>query len=248
MAAATGLALAVAALGAVLLRGTAAATATTVRFNVPPPPDSAFYDFADPVRISPDGSRVVFTVQRLEGQSQLWIQSMDSLKPEPLRGTEGGQYPFWSPDGRSIAFFADHALKRLSLAEQAAQTICDCSPGVGGSWSKSGAIVFSSDFRGRLAVYGSRQRRHARETDHADASRQETMHVWPQFLPTAIGFCTSCEARAPKTPAFTSARSASRPRRVFSPSIRTRLQSASTSTSSGKGRYGRSGSIRRGCG
>jgi len=176
------LTLAVIALGTLQLRGTALPTAPTVRFNVPAPPDTAFYDFADPVRISPDGSRIVLTVNRADGRSQLWLQSTDSLTPEPLAGTESGQYPFWSPDGLSIAFFADNALKRISVADQVVQTICAASPGIGGSWSRSGTIVFSSGFvTGSLYTVPSAGGNPAQLTS-LDASRQETMHAWPHFL------------------------------------------------------------------
>src|SRR5262245_55590977 len=174
--------LAVIALGALQLRGTAVPPPRTIRFNVPAPPDTAFYDFADPVRISPDGPRIVFTVNRADGRSQLWLQSIDSLTPEPLTGTESGQYPFWSPDGLSIAFFANNALKRISVAGQLVQTICASPPGAGGSWGRSGTIVFSSGFvAGSLYTVPAAGGKPAQLTS-LDASRQETMHAWPNFL------------------------------------------------------------------
>jgi hypothetical protein len=54
--------------------------------------------------ISPDGRRLAF-VATLGGRTQLWIRRIDSTIAQPLAGTDGADYPFWSPDSRSIAFF-----------------------------------------------------------------------------------------------------------------------------------------------
>ena len=74
------------------------------------------------VAVSPDGSKVVF-VGTSDGQSKLWLRSLDSSEPRPLAGTERGLAPFWSPDGRSIGFFADTKLKRVDIAGGSPQTL-----------------------------------------------------------------------------------------------------------------------------
>jgi len=156
--------------------------APAVRFTVPPPAGSNFYDFADPVRISPDGRRLIVTANDADGRSQLWLYTFDAAAPLLLAGTEGAQYPFWSPDGRSVAFFTQKALKRITLAGAYVQTICETAAGVSGSWSPSDVIVFSADFGHpelfRVSAAGGAP---ARLTT-LDVSQQETMHIWPQFL------------------------------------------------------------------
>ena len=59
-----------------------------------------------------DGDFARWTEDRLrgarsEGQSQLWLRSLDSPLARPLTGTERATLPFWSPDSRSIGFIAD---------------------------------------------------------------------------------------------------------------------------------------------
>src|SRR6185503_186208 len=79
------------------------------------PPDRMLYqltgDFAGPPAVSPDGRSIVFAAVDALGKRQLWIRRLDSLTPEPLPSTDDGTFPFWSPDSRSIAFFAAGRLK-----------------------------------------------------------------------------------------------------------------------------------------
>ena len=71
---------------------------------------------ADPLSlaISPDGRRLVFSASN-EGKSQLWVRPLDSLAAQPLAGTDGAYYPFWSPDSASVGFFAESKLKRIDI-------------------------------------------------------------------------------------------------------------------------------------
>ncbi len=78
-----------------------------IRVEVSTPPTSDPLSFA----ISPDGRRLVFSASN-EGKSQLWVRPLDSLAAQPLPGTDGASYPFWSPDSASVGFFADSQLKR----------------------------------------------------------------------------------------------------------------------------------------
>src|SRR5215467_442092 len=65
--------------------------------------------------ISPDGSSLVF-VGTAEGKTMLFLRPMNVATAKPLPGTENGKFPFWSPDGKSVAFFADRHLKRVDIA------------------------------------------------------------------------------------------------------------------------------------
>jgi eukaryotic-like serine/threonine-protein kinase len=93
--------------------------------------------------ISPDGTMIVFTGMDSLSQSRLWIRPMNSAEARLLTGTEDAQYPFWSPDSRSIGFFADGKLKTIDAAGGPVFTLADAPFGRGGAWSKNGEILYS---------------------------------------------------------------------------------------------------------
>ena len=141
-------------------------------------------DNGGPPVISPDGKNIVFS-GRADGKNQLLVRSMEKLTPQPIPSTEGATFPFWSPDSRSIAFFADGKLKRIDIAGGAALSICDAPAGRGGSWSANGTIVFSPQFTDALfqvpATGGN-------PTAVTKLSDKFTTHRWPWFLPDGQHF------------------------------------------------------------
>ncbi len=117
----------------------------------PPTPPETRVDIVTPVSdrpsdfaLSPDGRQVVFVASG-DGASRLWVRSLATTTAQPLAGTDGGQYPFWSPDGRSIGFFAGGALKRVDVVSGggALQTLASAANGNGGSWNTDGVVVFA---------------------------------------------------------------------------------------------------------
>jgi serine/threonine protein kinase len=99
----------------------------------------------DPVSlsISPDGQKIVFVAN--SGGSRLWLRSLDSASARPLMGTDNGSFPFWSPDNRSIGFFADGRLKRIDIDGGSLQTFANTSANAyGGTWNRDGLILFSA--------------------------------------------------------------------------------------------------------
>jgi eukaryotic-like serine/threonine-protein kinase len=102
--------------------------------------------------LSPDGRRIVIAASGPEGGQKLWLRSLDRLEVQPIPGTDGATYPFWSPDSRSLGFFAGHKLARTEISSGSVQTICDVEDGRGGTWSRDGRIVFSGAAVGPLFV------------------------------------------------------------------------------------------------
>ena len=132
-------ALAIAAVTFGVWQGVSRRTPPELRFdiNTPPTSDGSF-------AISPDGLSLAF-VAPADGERHLWVRQLDASAPRRLRGTTRATLPFWSPDGRAIAFYADAQLKRVNLADGAVRTIASPVPAPGGgTWSRDDTIVFSS--------------------------------------------------------------------------------------------------------
>ncbi|HYI10733.1 MAG TPA: protein kinase [Thermoanaerobaculia bacterium] len=127
-------------------------TPPVYRFTIAAPLGSAFPGLGEggAFALSPDGRQLVFEGTTPDGRTYLWLRALDSESPAMLKPTVGAKYPFWSPDGQSIAFFADGKLKRMVLPDGPAQTIADAPTARGGTWSRGGVIVFAPASSGAL--------------------------------------------------------------------------------------------------
>jgi serine/threonine-protein kinase len=109
-----------------------------------PPPGEEFAEMESFGQLSPDGREFVFATQTSHGSTRLWLRSLDSRRAEPLDATEGATSPFWSPDGKSIAFFAGNALMRMDLPRGAPRELCRARGATSGVWGVHGEIVFGT--------------------------------------------------------------------------------------------------------
>jgi eukaryotic-like serine/threonine-protein kinase len=156
-------------------------------FAVLPPDGARFTADLMGQAISPDGRRIVFIAATSNDPQRLWLRALDSLTPRPLEGTEGAIAPFWSPDSRSIAFFADGKLKRLDLDGGSPQSLADAPFGLGGSWSQNGTIVFTPNLANpvfRMPAGGGTPVAVTR----FDQRKGEFLHGAPSFLPDGNHF------------------------------------------------------------
>jgi Tol biopolymer transport system component len=155
------------------------------------PPEKATFDFAaaaaGSLTISPDGRRVTFAAKDADGKNLLWIRSLDEMSARPIPGTEGATWPFWSPDSRFIAFFADQKLKKVDISGAPPLILGDAPNGRSGSWNRDSIILFSPDSTTsihRVSAGGGV----ATPVTKLDQARGETTHRWATFLPDGRHF------------------------------------------------------------
>ena len=135
--------------------------------------------------ISPDGRHLVFAASG-EGGQRLWHRPLDAVTALLLDGTEGAEYPFWSPDSRAIGFFASSKLKRMDIAGGPPQIVADAPNGRGGAWNRDGTILFAPGNASalmRVPTSGGEPQ----PVTKVDPPRQAG-HRLPQFLPDGRRF------------------------------------------------------------
>ncbi len=116
-----------------------------IRVDIATPATAVPQDFA----LSPDGRQIAFVASG-DGTQRLWVRALNKTDARPLAGTDHARYPFWSPDSRSLGFFADAKLYRVDLTGSLPQAIAPAAVPRGGTWSADGMIVFSSSTIGPL--------------------------------------------------------------------------------------------------
>ena len=154
--------------------------------SVLPAPEQSIYrcqgDAAGPAVLSPDGKHLAFTAARSDGKVALWVRPLDSAAGQPLAGSEGAMFPFWSPNGQSIGFFADGKLKKVELARGLVSALAEAPLSRGGAWNRDDIIVFAPNTTSvlmRVSASGGA----ATVATRLDAGQHEISHRWPSFLP-----------------------------------------------------------------
>ena len=138
------------------------------------------------VALSRDGTRLAYVATR-GGTTQLYLRSMDQLEAKPLPGTDDASYPFFSPDGQWLGFFAGSKLRKVSVNGGAPVVICDVySPLVTASWGRDEIIRFSppgSPIQQVPAAGGTPE-----AVTNLESDLGETGHLSPQLLPDGNTF------------------------------------------------------------
>jgi serine/threonine protein kinase len=164
------------------------ATAIVSEISAPSNANFAFGgDVSGPPVLSPDGQRLAFSAIGSDGKQRLWVRPLDFATAQPLEGTEGATFPFWSPDSRSLGFFASGKLNRIDASGGPTLAIASASNGRGGSWGADGTILYTPDTIS--PIYGVPASGGTPEpVTKLNASLNETTHRWPQFLPDGKHF------------------------------------------------------------
>jgi Tol biopolymer transport system component len=162
--------------------GPVAAEQRVIRFTIPAPPGTKLNPESVNAVVSPDGRRVAFIAAEPGRPERLWVRDFDSVTSRVLEGTDKASMPFWSPDSRSIAFFANGLLCRIASEGGPVQRITDAPGGRGGDWSETGVILFAPFANGPLHVVPQSGGASSAATE-VDQKIGETGHRFPQFLP-----------------------------------------------------------------
>jgi hypothetical protein len=122
-----------------------------------------------------------------DDRDQIWLRRLDESEARPHEGTDGAVYPFWSPDGRSIGFFAGGKLRKVSIAGGPPVNLCDVKDGRGGTWNRDGTIIFQPHFSDplyRVPEGGGTPQ----PLTQLNESKADIAHRWPHFLPDGRHF------------------------------------------------------------
>ncbi len=166
---------------------------TRVTLNLPPgiTADAMTVTGVRPqLAISPGGRWLVF-VGTENGASRLYKRSLEEFDAVPIRGTEGGFHPFFSPDGDWVGFFADKKLKKIRLDGGPPQVLADAPNPFGATWGQDGTIVYNrldGDGLWRISATGGAPEQLA----SLEIERGDFDLVWPEFLPGGDAVLFTC--------------------------------------------------------
>ena len=170
----------------------ASATSPSItRFHIAPPEGGAFTAGNRPgvavASVSPDGRTIAFVGQDAAGKRLIYLRQVDSLVAQPLPGTENPGYPFWSPDGKFIAYGITGQLKKIAVSGGPPATLCTLNPGIlsrGGTWNKDDVIVFNNGPNAlyRVSAAG------GEATKMGSLQQGESGRQFPWFLPDGRHF------------------------------------------------------------
>jgi Tol biopolymer transport system component len=159
---------------------------TTVTFSMmPPPPPEGFLQHVEgtTMAVSPDGRHIAFVTISRAQRTRVWVRALASLESKPIEGTDGATAVFWSPDSKSVGFFAGGRLKRIDIGGGAAVEICPVRQDIGhmGTWGADGTILFASA-EGEAIFQVADSGGTPVALLKPDPNRKERRFAWPSFL------------------------------------------------------------------
>jgi Tol biopolymer transport system component len=152
------------------------------RFLIEPPRGNNLILYGSAAAISPDGATIALIAGDSTGTSRIWLRPLDATTARPIGGTDNAIIVFWSPDSRTLAFFADGKLHTIPAEGGTRRTLADAPDPRGGSWGVKGQIVFAPIASGPLmSVPG--EGGDVTTIARPDSARHEVALRFPVMLP-----------------------------------------------------------------
>ncbi len=158
------------------------------------PPDGWDFAPASPFAVSPDGRQIAFVAfarpeneEEAAGSNSIWIRDLAETQARRLAGADGDAFPFWSPEGRWLGYFAEGKLNKIEARGGPVIPLCDATDGRGGTWNEEGVIVFQRAWSEGLMKIESGGGTPEPVTT-LDRERLDVAHRWPSFLPDGRHF------------------------------------------------------------
>lgn len=162
----------------------------TIRSFIHPPEKTSFAYYGiggSHIALAPNGKMLAFVASDSSGNNAIWIRQLNNLKAEKCPGTEGANFPFWSPDNQFIGFFSEGKMKKVNVSGGPPLTICEVNNGWSASWGVKGKILFATS--PPSVVYQVAENGGPPSPVTAlDTTRKEWTHLWPQYLPDGEHF------------------------------------------------------------
>jgi serine/threonine protein kinase/Tol biopolymer transport system component len=160
------------------------APAPVMRFTLAPPEGGEFATHVGAAAVlSPDGARMAYVLQKGE-QTQLYVRDLDQTQGRALPGTEGAMTPFFSPNGKWVAFFAKAKLQKIAVTGGAPEMLCAAADARGGDWGPDDTILFTPTPNSPLERVSANGGTPEPVTTLNEAPKPDSRsHRWPSYLP-----------------------------------------------------------------
>jgi Tol biopolymer transport system component len=132
-----------------------------------------------PAAISPDGSLIIYQA-RTNNTTSLWKRYLNDYDVKPLAGTEGAEYPFFSPDGKWVGFSVNGAIKKVLVTGGNPADICQIPMSINSIWLPDNTIISCIYGEGLISVPASGGE--YRKITSADFEKGEWFHVYPNYI------------------------------------------------------------------
>lgn len=140
-----------------------------------------------PVVVSPDGRMLAWAAVGIDGNTTLWVRDLAETSSQEIEDSRDVSYPFWSPDSKSIGYFADGKIKKVLATGGPSITIGEAAIPKGATWSENGVILYAPVHNGGI-MRTSDEGEPPTPVTELDPAREENSHRHPRFLPDGRHF------------------------------------------------------------
>ena len=150
-----------------------------VRLTVPLPPGQVITSYP---AITSDGRTVAYVAQQGAEDAQLYLRDLNSFEVRAVAGSSGAKQPFFSPNGKWIAFFAQGQLQKAEVVGGTPIRLAEAPVPLGGTWNDDNTIIYAGSLgSGLMWVPASGGTPESLTTP--DGAAKGFAHVFPQVLP-----------------------------------------------------------------
>jgi Tol biopolymer transport system component/tRNA A-37 threonylcarbamoyl transferase component Bud32 len=147
---------------------------------------SLFGNSTEPLAISPDGTMIAYSASGEDRKLQLYLRKLGDFESKAIPGTEGGQSPFFSPNGEWLGFVTDDAkLKKILLRGGSAVVVAEQAV-FGGAWAEDDTIYYCKSFTSGIFAVPAAGGQSTLVTQPG-STPDDRADVWPSPLPGGSG-------------------------------------------------------------